>query len=418
MIDYSELLPPMLFGEDLKNALKVLPAYDDSVRELDAGRRLHMLSDIYKIFIPNEMAYEIYHKLYSMASVSFQKKGTIESKKLLNSVHQGIWKADDANGFLDYRFKGVATGMTSATCIGISGIGKTTCIQAAIGLCGGIVETDDPYRKVIPVVEVSSPFNCSFRSLCSQILAKVDEHLDTNYYQKSLKSTMNAEQVMQMVCKVANLYIGVLVIDEIQMIAESKSGNQLYRMILQLINSSNISVLMCGTPECIPFFGQNPQMARRTVGLQYGPMPYDEHFKDFCKVLFSYQYVKRSTELTDGILEWLYEHSGAIPGTIMALIHDAQEIAILNSKEQLNLAALNEAYNRRMQMLHPYISPEIKTGKRYAAVKSNTMDFKESTVSVNAKYIDIPSLVESAKVEGQDTISVLKEYLCIKEVVL
>lgn len=308
--------------------------------------------------------------------------------------------------------------MTSATCIGISGIGKTTCIQAAIGLCGGIIETDAPYRKVIPVVEVSSPFNCSFRSLCSQILARVDEYLGTNYYQKSLKSSMNAEQVMQMVCKVANLYIGVLVIDEIQMIAESRSGNQLYRMILQLINSSNISVLMCGTPECIPFFGQNPQMARRTVGLQYGPMPYDENFKEFCKVLFSYQYVKKGTELSDGILEWMYEHSGAIPGTIMALIHDAQEIAILESEEELSLTTLNEAYNRRMQMLHPYILPNVKTGKKYAAAKNNTMNIKESIGLADASYIDIPSLVESAKKQGKDTISVLKNCICIKEVVL
>ena len=189
-------------------------------------------------------------------------------------------------------------------------------------------------------------------------------------------------------------------------------------MILQLINSSNISVLMCGTPECIPFFGQNPQMARRTVGLQYGPMPYDEHFREFCKVMFSYQYVKKSAELSDGILEWLYEHSGAIPGTLMALIHDAQEIAILGSKEELNLATLNEAYNRRMQMLHPYISPNIKSGKKYAAVKNSTMNIKENIGVADASYIDIPLLVESAKKQGKDTISVLKDYIGIKEVVL
>ena len=46
MIDFSKLLPKMLFGDELRRALEVLPDYDDSVRELDAGTRLLMLSDI------------------------------------------------------------------------------------------------------------------------------------------------------------------------------------------------------------------------------------------------------------------------------------------------------------------------------------------------------------------------------------
>lgn len=417
--DFSGLLPPMLFGEDLRSALAVLPEYKDSIRDMDAGRRLLGLSDIYGIFIPTGMAYEIYHRLYSMVSISMKKKGTAESVRLLNNVHRGV-KADEADSPASGGYKGVATGMTSTTCIGVSGIGKTTCLQAAAGLCGDIIETGEPYRKLIPVIEVSCPFNCSFRSLCSQILARLDECLGTDYYQKSLKRTMNAEQVMQMVCNLANIHIGVLVIDEIQMIVVSKSGSQLYRMILQLINSSNICVLMCGTPECIPFFGQNPQMARRTVGLQYGPMAYDKDFKEFCSILFSYQYVRKQSEMSDDILEWLYEHSGAIPGTVMALIHDAQEIAILSGKEELCIGTLNEAYNRRLQMLHPYISPDIKKDKRYAPVRNrdkeySKMESDEKDIHIS---IDFPSLVESAKKQGQDTAAVLGRYIPVKEIEL
>ena len=37
MIDFSKLLPKMLFGDELRRALEVLPDYDDSVRELDVG---------------------------------------------------------------------------------------------------------------------------------------------------------------------------------------------------------------------------------------------------------------------------------------------------------------------------------------------------------------------------------------------
>lgn len=124
--DFSTLLPPMLFGEELKTALTVLPEYEESVREMDAGTRFLKLSDIYKIFIPNEMAYEIYHKLYSMVSISLKKKGGVEAVRLLNSVYRGNEETEDWNDSIGNEYKGVATGMTSATCIGVSGIGKTT----------------------------------------------------------------------------------------------------------------------------------------------------------------------------------------------------------------------------------------------------------------------------------------------------
>ena len=337
---------------------------------------------------------------------------------MLNAVHQGMGKMHEKTEPEASPYRGIATGMTSATCIGVSGIGKTTCIQAAVSLCGGVMEADEPYRKIIPIVIVSCPFNCSFRSLCSQILARVDECLRTDYFRKSQKSTMNAEQVMQMVCQVANLYIGVLVIDEIQMIVESRSGSQLYRMVLQLINSSGICVLMCGTPECIPFFGQNPQMARRTVGLQYEAMPYGGEFREFCRVLFSYQYVRNRAQLTDGILDWLYEHSGAIHGSVMALVHDAQEIAILSGKEELGIAALNEAYERRIRMLHPYITPNIRTGKKYAPAGEKPVELKGGRVTADAGKVDIAALVDTAKKQGQDIVAALEAHIPVREVML
>ncbi len=416
--DFSEMLPKMLFGEELKTELEVLPEYNESFRELDAGTRLLKLPDIYRIFIPNDMAYEIYHKLYSMVSVSMQRKGTAESVRLLNAAQRGHEETGSSSGYAIHEYKGVATGMTSATCIGVSGIGKTSCLQAASRLCGGTIETKLPYRKLVPVLEVSCPFNCSFRSLCSQILAKLDECLGTDYYQKSLKRSINAEQVMQMVCNLANIHIGVLVIDEIQMIIENKSGTQLYRMILQLINSSNICVLMCGTPECVPFFEQNPQMARRMAGLQYGPMMYDVHFKEFCQTVFSYQYTKNKTELTDGILEWMYEHSGAIPATVTALIYSAQEISIQNGSEKLDIAALNAAYDKRMKMLHPYILPNIKMDKKYAAQPKQPDRAMEKTIPADAVQVDIESLVVSAKKQGEDIIEVLNRHIPVMEVVL
>lgn len=82
-------------------------------------------------------------------------------------------------------------------------------------------------------------------------------------------------------------------VDEIQNVANSKNGRSLVGMLTQLINNSGISICMVGTSESAVFFEQAMQLARRSLGLRYDAMEYNDSFRRFCEVLFSYQYVKQ-----------------------------------------------------------------------------------------------------------------------------
>ena len=67
MIKLSEIihaLPPMLSGEELKSGMEVLPDYDPTIRTADTATRLMALSDLYRIYLPSQMSFEIYSKLY------------------------------------------------------------------------------------------------------------------------------------------------------------------------------------------------------------------------------------------------------------------------------------------------------------------------------------------------------------------
>ena len=79
MNNLSELLPRMLFGEELRREMTVLPEYCEEFRNMEPGQRFLQLNDIYKVFVPQSMAYEIYHKLYMMTAISLKQKGTVES---------------------------------------------------------------------------------------------------------------------------------------------------------------------------------------------------------------------------------------------------------------------------------------------------------------------------------------------------
>ena len=181
---------------------------------------------------------------------------------------------------------------------------------------------------------------------------------------------------------------------------------------------SGISICMVGTPESAVFFEQAVQLARRSLGLRYDVMEYGTDFRNFCEIVFSYQYVKQKTEITDGIVEWLYEHTSGNISVVVSLIHDAQEIAILSGKEVLNLEALNEAYQQRLSMLHGFIHMEQKkqTSKLKKKVSVTVTDVRTSAEEKHSGDFTIAGLVEDAKTENGDIVQLLKVHMPVVEV--
>ena len=74
--DVIRILPPMKSGNELLSALEVLPEYDAAICDADAPVRLMARSDLYRVYVPNQMSLEIYSKLYLALMRSLQKKGT------------------------------------------------------------------------------------------------------------------------------------------------------------------------------------------------------------------------------------------------------------------------------------------------------------------------------------------------------
>ena len=406
--DIISVLPRMKSGDSLITALEILPSYNPEIRNSDASIRLIILSDLYKVYIPSQMSLEIYSKLYLALLRSMQKKGTKLAVQQQNQNYRMIMQQE---------YSGIMGGSDSFTIIGTSGIGKSSAISRAINLIAEnrVIEADNPYTNIVPCVIVQCPFDSSVKGLLLEVLRKVDEILDSKYYQNALRARATTDMLIGSVSQVALNHIGMLVVDEIQNVANSKNGKSLIGALTQLINNSGISICMVGTPESSRFFESAMQLARRSVGLQYTTMSNDNYFQDFCKIMFRYQYVQKRTEITDGIIAWLYEHSAGITSVVVALLHDAQEIAILNGKEILNLESLNEAYQQRLSLLHGYIQPSISLGKQTSKIK------KKATIHIAENKnlddcISIADLVAKAKNENMDIVQLLKSNITVVEV--
>ena len=186
--------------------------------------------------------------------------------------------------------------------------------------------------------------------------------------------------------------------------------------LTQLINNSGISICMVGTPESNIFFEQAMQLARRSLGLQYGAMKYDDTFREFCRTLFSYRYAKYESNLTEGMISWLYEHSGGITSVVVSLIHDAQELAILNGSEKLDLDNLTEAYKKRLSLLHGYI--ELQKPLRTIFKGGKGMNEEEDkNVSERLKTLNLmQGILSESKSSQKDILTLVKEKINVEEI--
>lgn len=110
-----DVLPKMLTGSELDNALQIIPDYDKQIREKSTAERLIALQDIYSIFLPNAMSREIYSKLYLSLLRSLQKKQSIMAVLQSNQNSRLVRQQS---------FESIIGGSDSFTIIGESGIGK------------------------------------------------------------------------------------------------------------------------------------------------------------------------------------------------------------------------------------------------------------------------------------------------------
>jgi hypothetical protein len=192
-----------------------------------------------------------------------------------------------------------------------------------------------------------------------------------------MKSHPTVDMLIGSVSQVALNHIGLLIVDEIQNVVNSKNGKTVIGTLTQLINNSGVSICMVGTPESTVFFDQAMMLARRSLGLNYTMMQYGEEFREFCKVLLEYCYVQQMPTVDEPLLMWLYNHSSGNASVVVGLIHDAQEIAILEGLERLDVSTLNIAFEKRMTMLHDFLTPK--------SAKTNP---------VKKKKADLPDVVE------------------------
>ena len=411
-------LKRMYTGKELTEKLICLPEYDNNIRNEDMATRLVELSSLYQIYIPSEMSVEIYNKLYMAVLRSIKKKGTREA--VTQSYENAMMVKNNIS-------RGIIGGSDSFTIIGTSGIGKSSAIMRAMEVIteGQLIHTEG--FDIIPAMIVQCPHDCSVKALLLEVLRKIDGYVDSSYYTQAIRARATTDMLIGTVSQALLNHVGLLVVDEIQNVVDSRYGKALVSMLTQLINNSGISICMVGTPVCEIFFEKEIQLARRALGLRYRSCEYNDYFKNFVELIFSYQYTNKKTELSESVCRWLYDHSGGILSLVLSLMYDVQELAILSGEEIISIPLLEKVYKERYQMMSSYIDLTEKrpsqTSKTYTFKKENVSavsDGSGNNGSAKKKEIiqdfKLDELLMSAKKMKSDAVTVIKDYVNVVEV--
>lgn len=403
MNNLSEKVPPMLTGKKLEEELTCLPDYDPEICNADAATRLMQLNKLSEIYIPSQMSYEIYSKIYLSMLHSLGKKQTVEAIRQGNENHKKI-QGLGHNSILG--------GSDSFSIIGKSGIGKSTAIAKAIEISGGmeVIKMQKPYINIIPFVNIQCPHDCSIKGLLLSILGQVDMTIGTNYRDAAIKAKASVDVLIGIVSQAALNHILLIIVDECQNICRNKNGINLVSAMTQLINSSGISICLVGLPETEILFQKEMHLARRSIGLSYQNTFCDDFFIRFCETVFSYQYVAKTQSITPEIIETLYQCSNGVIGLVVSLIMESQQMAILSGKEELSKDIILSAFHTRMKNLQKFVDTEPIKLKQTATIHKKTPVIEESNQEpkISSTSLTIKELVQQSKDENMDIVALLK----------
>ena len=410
----NNILRPLLFGDEILKRLQHLPQKID-VEHSPSTERLQALNDLYDLFIPhNQMSVEIYMKLHLMASRSLDKKNSLEAIKQANLNRRHL-----TEGTYPETFSNGTSSDASMTIIGPSGIGKSSNIGRVINLIApDVVTIQKPYRLLIPFLLLQIPYDANAKSLFTEIAREVDRKIGTNYLSSMTRVTMSTSRMLSFASSILLNHVLCVVIDETQNLIINKTGKFFVNLLTQLINSSKVGIVLVGTEDTSSLFASSPFLQRRTFGLQYSLLSYEDvYFRHFCETLFEYQYTLNNVTLNEAMLSFIYQISNGCIAIITSLFIQANEMAILNGSERIDLPLLKEAALRRMGVLFE----NLKVNKPHTIKPNNDKGFEIPEDSIDLEVTPLADnfmvqIANEAKSSDTDAVQLLQENIPIVEI--
>jgi hypothetical protein len=335
-----EALPPLMGKEEFFAQAMRLPLYEKEVRKAENCVRAHMIADIFDVFVPLPRHYSeqtVFARMIRRGYVARENPADLGYWKKLQQRQERMrkmLKVLSPPGIpLPVRSDGLSTDLVTAK-IGMTGCGKTKSADISLSMYPQVIEHGFYNGLAINIrqvvwMKVQAPSQGSVKDFCMQFFRGMDRLLDTNYAAQLHRGS--AEQMLDNVIMIAGVHaLGLLVTDEAQEFSNIKSGGteSLVGYILRMNNGMGVPQVMIGTYKIGKVLYHHLRNIRRSAGIgmpewgafEHSPREWldDENAVKtewiiFLRALWSYQYTRRPTVLTEELSDTLFDECQGIP---------------------------------------------------------------------------------------------------------
>lgn len=364
---FIEALPHIFSDEEVIDRFTLSPVITDEDKIKASNLRYHIIKRAKNFIQPLPIHVSIERKLSALIRRGYLArnpldKAFLEKLRILNELREDSYNEKALNE----RMSHIRSTADSLSIIGISGIGKSTAIERLLLMYPQIIKHQEYKgenfsRTQIVWLKVDCPYDGSLTTLCKSFFKAIDDLLGTRYLEKFGYSNRVTSSMMLHMTTLASIYgIGVLVIDEIQQLLNTKNdAEEMLNFFVTLSNTVGIPTVLIGTNNAQKIFKGNFRQARRAAS--EGSIIWDRMDKEsdewnfFLDTLWDFQCLKENTVLTDKIRDAFYDECQGITAIAVNLFILAQERALSEDKEFITIEILRNTAKEDLHMIQPMI---------------------------------------------------------------
>lgn len=361
-----EALPELMDAQTVSRKLARYPRYDPTHRRLPDHVRLHVIWDTLKGLFVCDDRHEALEATLSMMIRSGYKGR--------NPVDPAYWGAlRQSVDLFDGRVPDLSRSCADALgLIGISGGGKSCTLHGLLSLYQQVIRHTAYQGQPLLLdqltwLKLECPHQGNTKALCLNFLREVGRLVGQPYANLYGSGHRTQYDLMSAMARVAAVHsLGLLVVDEIQVLSEAKSGGAeaMLNFFVELINTIGVPIVLVGTYQAAPLFMGKFRQARRVSGRGdciWRAMAEGDEWDFFVEALWTYDYLRTPTVLTPALSHVLFEETQGIADLAVKVFALAQWRAITSQTEQLSEAIIRSVALDSLQLLRPLLQA-LRTG--------------------------------------------------------
>ena len=342
---YIEALSDPRENQDIYRAYsRSFASYDyDSIKKMTKLEKMLQVSMLKEIRFPLPFHSELEFSFYNALLISYRhrKRCPVYDKNI-------NYMAENRNNEMTSVLYGDSSDATNAgfSLIGYSGCGKSSAISTLVSHYPQVIMHDNGdggYFPQITYLVVNCIANSNFSALYEGIGDAIDKAFGNAQpvYALEIKKTMGLGNKAEKVRSFIELFgVGIIIFDEIQLIDFQHTKENSFDSLLTLANRTKVAIAVVGTEDARDKMFHELRTARR-VGTMINGNRYCENrefFEYLVSQIFEYQWFKEPVEVTDEIIDALYDVTKGIIDQLVS-IYSCMNIEAITARKKIEINA-------------------------------------------------------------------------------